>query len=509
MDPQLSDFITHFASLAKLAEQSLPQASGRRLRPAVAEYLSIDPSTLSVVTESFGPHRLADANNVIDGLLAAATDVQLLGLSGNSRHHSDLSELLTQGYEQGLLGEPGYVLLPIGPGEHQRFVSLGVFLFTLGGHPTVLLLRQANPQYGRSAATLEIVCADGTTIDRFLSGFREGLRSSSIFRGQVISFSNDEYSASVAGVSFHPRPQVTADQVILPEGTLERISTQVTSIGDRREVLLRHGAHLKRGVLLYGPPGTGKTHTVRHLVSEATDHTVVLLSGNTLQFISEAARMARALQPAVVVLEDCDLIAEDRSFGHGPQPLLFEVLDAMDGLDSDADVVFLLTTNRVESLERALVQRPGRIDLAVEIPRPDLAGRRKLLELYGSKIRLDSKTLDEVAGTIEGTTASLARELIRRSVLLAALQDATPTGHHLRVAAGELMDDSAALTRSFLGGTSDPESETDTDEDGGSYFGYVEGYRPGIATSPGFGVSEFQSIDDFDSEQDETSGSRD
>ena len=56
--------------------------------------------------------------------------------------------------------------------------------------------------------------------------------------------------------------------------------------------------------------------------------------------------MARALQPSIVVLEDCDLIAEDRSFGHGPQPLLFEVLDAMDGLDNDADVAFVLTTNR-------------------------------------------------------------------------------------------------------------------------------------------------------------------
>ena len=78
--------------------------------------------------------------------------------------------------------------------------------------------------------------------------------------------------------------------------------------------------------------------------------------------------MARALQPSIVVLEDCDLIAEDRSFGHGPQPLLFEVLDAMDGLASDADVAFVLTTNRVDMLERALAQRPGRVDLAVEIP---------------------------------------------------------------------------------------------------------------------------------------------
>ena len=69
--------------------------------------------------------------------------------------------------------------------------------------------------------------------------------------------------------------------------------------------------------------------------------------------------MARALQPSIVVLEDCDLIAEDRSFGHGPQPLLFEVLDAMDGLDDDADVAFVLTTNRVEALEHALRSGPG------------------------------------------------------------------------------------------------------------------------------------------------------
>ena len=177
---------------------------------------------------------------------------------------------------------------------------------------------------------------------------------------------------------------MAASEVVLPPGTLERIEAQVLGVGEHRQKLLAHGAHLKRGVLLYGPPGTGKTHTVRYLASAAVGHTVILLSGNTLAFVSEAARMARALQPAMVVLEDCDLVAEDRSFGHGPQPLLFEVLDAMDGLDTDADVAFLLTTNRVELLEEALVQRPGRVDLAVDVPRPDLAARRALLGSTGT-----------------------------------------------------------------------------------------------------------------------------
>lgn len=72
--------------------------------------------------------------------------------------------------------------------------------------------------------------------------------------------------------------------------------------------------------------------------------------------------MARVPAPSSVVLEDCDLIAEDRSFSYGPQPLLFEVLDAMDGLDKDADAAFVLTTNRVDMLERA--------QAAVTCPRP-------------------------------------------------------------------------------------------------------------------------------------------
>ena len=91
------------------------------------------------------------------------------------------------------------------------------------------------------------------------------------------------------------------------------------------------------------------------------------------------AELARDLQPAVVVLEDVDLVAEDRSFGPGGSPVLFELLDAMDGAAPDADLLFLLTTNRADLLEPALAARPGRVDVAVEIDLPDAAARRRLL----------------------------------------------------------------------------------------------------------------------------------
>src|SRR5919109_843326 len=70
------------------------------------------------------------------------------------------------------------------------------------------------------------------------------------------------------------------------------------------------GRHLSRGVLLWGPPGTGKTHTVRYLTSVATDATVVLLSGGMLGMVGAFAELARRLAPALLVLEDVDLVAQ-------------------------------------------------------------------------------------------------------------------------------------------------------------------------------------------------------
>jgi hypothetical protein len=96
------------------------------------------------------------------------------------------------------------------------------------------------------------------------------------------------------------------------------------------------------------------------------------------------------LQQAVMVLEDVDLVAEDRSFGPGSSPVLFDLLDAMDGAAPDADLLFVLTTNRADLLELALAARPGRVDVAIEIELPDAEARARLLALYGRTPRVRS-----------------------------------------------------------------------------------------------------------------------
>jgi ATP-dependent 26S proteasome regulatory subunit len=141
--------------------------------------------------------------------------------------------------------------------------------------------------------------------------------------------------------------------------------------------------------------------------------------------------------------------------------VLFDLLDAMDGAAPDADLLFLLTTNRADLLEPALAARPGRVDVAVEIALPDAAARERLLNLYGQNVPL-TLTPEDIALAVErtdGTTASFVKELIRRSVL-EALQDdpalTAVTGAHLSRALDDLLDASQAVTRTLLGVGVDP-----------------------------------------------------
>ena len=110
------------------------------------------------------------------------------------------------------------------------------------------------------------------------------------------------------------------------------------------------GIDLDFAVRDLGPPGTGKTHTVRYLTGKLDRTTVIVLTGRSIRFIESAAALARRLQPSMVVLEDVDLIAMDRDLSEGPNPLLFTLLDAIDGVGPDANVTFVLPTNRADIL---------------------------------------------------------------------------------------------------------------------------------------------------------------
>lgn len=458
MDPRLEQFLENFARLADAATTRLADHQGEQLWDVLADHLGRDADGIPAVLEEFGGHRLADASILLSGIEGIS---RIIGWGSEERHHLSLGDLLqNRQYHRAPVAAADYRTVAVGPDESRRIIDNGLFLLDGQFGRLAVLLRGPNPQYGRPSAGLEILGGNPDQVDAFSAWFRTTLRTQSIYRGHVVSFTGNEYEPTTGGVTFHHRPQLRAEDLILPPGLLGKVEQQVIDLGLRRDAMRRAGQHLKRGVLLYGPPGTGKTHTVRYLLSRSTGTTAILLSAGSLALVAEAARMARALQPSIVVLEDCDLVAEDRGFGPGSQPMLFELLEAMDGLDADADVAFVLTTNRVESLERALAQRPGRVDLAVEIPKPGQDERRALLDLYAGSLGFSAQALDHAAAETAGTTASFAKELVRRAVLAAALQDRDVADADLEAAVRELMAAESALTRSLLGAG-------DTDPDGG------------------------------------------
>jgi len=459
MDERTADFVQVFRAFLEEVVDShrLTQLQGEAGLPAVLRaHLGVDPDRLPVVTEEVPGHLFVDLDIALAELQQCSPEHQLVGIGGGEqrRHHS-LSEILESAarFGQFPVAAVDYGSIATGPDDARQAVSFGLRLFTFDEAPVAVLQRSADQRRGDPTARMEILTpADGVAA-RLISTVRAVMLQRSVFRGQVLSLGGSAYEAGVGGITFHRRPALTADDLVLPAGVLDRVRRHIQGVVQHRDRLLAAGQHLKRGLLLHGPPGTGKTHTVRYLLGALPELTVVLLAGPSIQFVTEAAQLARALQTALVVLEDCDLVAEDRDLHSGAQPLLFAVLEALDGLSDDADVAFLLTTNRVDVLEPALAQRPGRVDLAVEVPLPDEPARRQLIALYARSLPFSPAALDRAARRAHGTTASFAKELVRRTVLIAAEADRDCTDADLEQALEEMLSETQAITRSLLGAT--------------------------------------------------------
>ncbi len=242
-----------------------------------------------------------------------------------------------------------------------------------------------------------------------------------------------EFSLAEQANLQHAVPTVGRDGVILPQGTLERLERHSIGVAENADWLRSAGKHLKRGVLLHGPPGTGKTLSVMYLLHAMPGRTTILLTGRGLGLIEQALAIGRDLAPATFVFEDIDRVAAERTMDFGSEGVLFELLNQMEGLAEDEDLLFLLTTNRPDIIEPALAARPGRIDLALEIPLPDQNGRRRLLALYGEGIEIDQVTERDLVERSDGVSGAFIKELTRQAWLGDALERREgPTAKDLR-----------------------------------------------------------------------------
>ncbi len=423
------------------------------------DHFKKNPAKLPIIEQTYGFYERANLHLAIEEISQTAKQPpSLMGIvmieDGGHVSLAKLSRPITaEDFDEGPVE---YRDEPLPNKQRLSCVKRGLYLFHFGKTPLALLIYEQHYSY-RPGITAEIMAPSKEVGEQFAHRLTRKVREGKAFRGHVLSLTKDCYGSTQ--ITFHDLPQVSREEVILPTELLDRIERHTISFSKHAKRLVAAGRHLKRGVLLHGPPGTGKTFSAMYLASQMPGRTVILLTGATLGSIEIACNMARMLEPSTIILEDVDLIGTQRERQMvDANALLFELLNQMDGLSEDADVLFLLTTNRPDVLEPALAARPGRIDQAIAVPPPDEDCRRRLFTLYSQGMTTNVDHMDELIRRTEGVSAAFIRELLRKAAVFAAMdsdEEIVVQDKHIQEALAELLVAGGPLTQSLLGARRD------------------------------------------------------
>lgn len=435
----------------------LPAAGGRGegFAARLAAHFETDPSTFPATKLDVAEYDQPNLQVALDARLARPdTSVELLGFASSLSHMELSLSQLTARTRPGWSLDVGPVarnFVALDEGRSLACVSSGLFLIADGTDRIAVLV--GRHRFASDTLFVEVMAPQLPEAERLLGELRQLMVEHNVYRRKVISLTGERGpTGTKINVTFHRRSRVAREAIVLPDGVLEGVERTTLEFDRHADVLRSQGHHLRRGLMLHGPPGTGKTLTATYLADASGHRTVLVLTGQALGLIRATCLMARQLQPAMVVLEDIDLVAEERTrMGTNATALLFELLNEIDGMGGDADVVFVMTTNRADLIEPALAARPGRVDHAVEFPLPDAASRERLLALYCEGLDVDSTALAELVGQTEQASPAFLRELVRKASLLAAIGGSPAVGAaHFREALREL-EGGGRLTRSILG----------------------------------------------------------
>jgi len=407
-------------------------------------FAGIPQNQLVTRSRQFPGHMRADVQVAIDKLFASP--LHFYGIHEEHRYETlAFSALWKQGRNAPTIAPPQYHDVDIGEAQPVKCLHNGLWLCRAGELRYAVLI-STHREYEREAAIrIEMAVPAGAAGDALVqSSFAEmeaAVHAARSYRGKVLSLEGGaEYGGRSRGVMVHRLPTVGRDEVILPEQTLKLLDRNAVDFVEHRAALRKLGQSTRKGILLYGPPGTGKTHTIRYLATNLPGHTTLIVTAEQMGLLGAYMNLARLLQPSMVVIEDVDLIARDREeMTSCEEPLLNKLLNEMDGLKGDADILFVLTTNRPEQLEAALAGRPGRIDQAIEVPLPDDIGRSKLVQLYGKGLPLNATLIDETVRRTGGVSAAFIKELMRRIAQASILRDGGSTVESADI--GEALDD--------------------------------------------------------------------
>ncbi|KAA6399916.1 MAG: putative 26S proteasome regulatory subunit T2 [Streblomastix strix] len=248
----------------------------------------------------------------------------------------------------------------------------------------------------------------------------------------VVGLLSDETDPLVSVMKVEKAPPETYADV----GGLEK---QIQEIKEAVELPLTHpelyediGIKPPKGVILYGEPGTGKTLLAKAVAHETQAQFLRVVGSELVQkylgegpkLVRELFRTANELAPSIVFIDEIDAIGTKRYDSHSGgekeiQRTMLELLNQLDGFDPRGEVKVLMATNRIETLDPALI-RPGRIDRKIEFPLPDAATKKRIFEIHTKRMTLapDVK-LEELYMSKEQLSGADIKAICTESGLLA------------------------------------------------------------------------------------------
>ena len=420
----------------------------------------ISPSELVSSSRTFPLRVRADLQSAVDEILTERA-TKTVGIHVAYRHEAiGISSLLAIGNNAVRLAPLQFEDVDTGDDAPKRCLRDALWVFHEDDIPVVAVLNTHHSFRGDDRLHIELAVPPGEAGQALVRGcfneIEKAINAARSYRGKVLSLEHSNpYSGMSSGLAVHKMPPVDAARLILPEKTLRQLERNVVEFAQQRGDLRRLGQATKKGLLFHGPPGTGKTYTVSYLASRLPDHTTLIVAGEQVGLLGEYFTLARLMQPAILVIEDVDLIAQERTAMETPwqQVQLNKLLNEMDGLREDAEIFFILTTNRPDTIETALAGRPGRIDQAIEFPLPDADCRARLVALYGSGLSVSDEIVERIVERSDGVSAAFIKELMRRAAQasLAAKRKGAISAEEIDLAMEDLLFTGGRLNRNILG----------------------------------------------------------
>jgi hypothetical protein len=274
--------------------------------------------------------------------------------------------------------QPAKVTLNI-DGELQVIRPRTVFRGTVpetGGHFMLVGQASSRPPFGWALDSVALIYQESDEAS-VIALVRRLLQESNPFKNRVVLVNRDLRTV-------RSRMSERSWKDIIPHEQARAELDFIAASIRNREMLKAEGLSIKRGLLLSGPPGDGKSTAIECFVNDIAGETTVIIV-EAVEHMRAIYHLAQMLAPAVVILEDLDLMTKARQNPYASvskDDVTGELLQVLSGGSAYADIVTIATTNHPEAIDEALAKRAGRFDAHVRMGYPNELEKQQILDLY-------------------------------------------------------------------------------------------------------------------------------